>query len=71
MKLTLKGYEMMLDFSNNSLKFTLDENLKTQLLRQLGYNAWEKSASVGVANEGFKWKVFEAKIRKNVEEGKL
>jgi hypothetical protein len=33
MKLTLEGYEMMLDFSNNSLKFTLDENLKTQLLR--------------------------------------
>jgi hypothetical protein len=30
-----------------------------------------KISQCRVANEGFKWKVFEAKIRKNVEEGKL
>ena len=68
---TLEEYERILDFPNNSHKIYLRrrfEDSASEIVSLLGLG---KISQCRVAEGGFKWKVIETRMKKNVEEGKL
>ena len=68
---TMEEYERVLDFPNNSRKIYLRrkfEDTTSEVVNLLGLG---KISQCRVADRGFKWKVIEAIMKKNAEEGKL
>ena len=68
---TLEEYERILDFPNNSHRIYLRrrfEDTASEVVSLLGLG---KISQCRVAEGGFKWKVIEARMKKNAEEGKL
>jgi len=68
---TLEEYERILDFLNNSHKIYLRrkfEDTASEVVNLLGLG---KISQCRVANGGFKWKVIEARMKKNTKEGML
>ena len=68
---TLEEYERILDFPNNSHKIYHRwrfEDTTSEVISLLGLG---KISQCRVAEGGFKWKVIEARMKKNAKEGKL
>ena len=68
---TLEEYERILDFPNDSHRIyhrRRFEDTTSEVVSLLGLG---KISQCRVAEGGFKWKVIEARMKKNVKEGKL
>jgi hypothetical protein len=58
-------------FSNNSHKIYLKQKFKETTLEVVNLLCLGKISQCKVANSGFKWKIIEARMKKNAKEGKL
>jgi hypothetical protein len=68
---TLEEYERILDFPNNSHKIYLRQRFEDTASEVVNLLGLGKISQCRVADGGFKWKVIEARMKKNAEEGKL
>jgi len=62
---------MILDFSNNSHKIYFKQIFKNTTLEVVRLLCLRKVSQCRVADGGFRMKAIEARMKKNVEEGKL
>ena len=58
-------------FSNNSHKIYLKQKFEETTLEVVNLLCLRKISQCKVANSGFKWKIIEARMKKNAKEGKL
>ena len=68
---TLEEYERILYFSNNSHTIYLRWKFKDTTSEVVMLLCLRKINQCKVADGGFKWKIIEARMKENVEEGKL
>jgi hypothetical protein len=68
---TLVEYERILDFPNNSHKIYLRRNFEATAAEVVKLLGLGKISQCRIADVGFKWKVIEARMKKNAEEGRL
>jgi hypothetical protein len=68
---TLKEYERIIDFLNNSNKIYLKQKFKDITSKVVNLLSLGRISQCRVANGGFKWKAIEARMKKNAKKGKL
>ena len=68
---TLEEYERILDFINNSNKIYLRQKFKDTTSKVVNLLCLGRISQCRVADGGFKWKVIEARMKKNAKKGKL
>jgi len=64
---TLMEYDRILDFSNNNHNIYFRQRLKNTAYEVVRLLYLGKISQYRVVNERFKWKVIEAKMKKNVQ----
>ena len=68
---TLEEYERILDFINNSNKIYLRQKFKDITSKVVNLLCLGRISQCRVVDGGFKWKVIEARMKKNAKKGKL
>ena len=68
---TLKEYERIIGFLNNSNKIYLKQKFKDITSKVVNLLSLGRNSQCRVADGGFKWKAIEARMKKNAKKGKL